>query len=222
MGNSQKNSKDIFSLDQITENYDFVLVDTSALLSSMKSHGTERNGFVNHESAIFFAKHFRNNSNLYVTYSVLGEYDPTQSGYFLGYGEKDIKGGRYLSSKEINSIRKTKKRIKKTNRLVSTIQNENRILQLDKKEWKLYEGIEEKIRESCEGYGVGEVDKDLFISGAIIANTRGHSSLISNDFGIVKVWRDFLSSEGISNRQFGFFVRDSPTKFRKLHIRLIK
>ncbi|MBI2043372.1 hypothetical protein HYT25_03215 [Candidatus Pacearchaeota archaeon] len=209
-----KSVQRIVSFDDIISRYNFVLLDTSALVSSLRFK--RENEIVKNEeyytdcyqSAIFLFKYAEKNK-FYVTPLVLQEY---------------LTGCREL--KRIININQSKSEKNRYSGLIQLIEsqcreNDNlaRILDMKNKvnleddEKLLYENIKRRLSWIKENYKLGEADIDFLTHGIVISRTRGSISLVSNDFGILKAWNDFLRFTKTDKKQLGFFIRKRVDTF---------
>ena len=102
------------------------------------------------------------------------------------------------------------------NRLIRFIEDEQRILEFNEREQNRYNYLYENFFNIEENRKIGNVDYDLVISGLTLFHSRGSSAIISNDSGIVDVWRDISEKKSFSKDRFGFFRRKNLDVFKTL------
>ena len=210
-------------LDDVSSDYNFILIDNSVFqevltFNSIKQTSAERlaHCYIQKKSLEFWIKNLPEYDNLYTTLGVMGE---------LAFGTNyDYKRAikRPPSSKDPN-IPKIRRAIRdvssKRRSLIGYLKDEDKILKLNEDEQSLYKKLSEKYYKCGDYYKLSEVDFDLFLSGAVCAQTCGSSAILSNDIrGISELWKLFLKKEHIPREKFGFFVRDDISLFRKWNV----
>ena len=180
------------SLEEISEDYPIILVDTCALIGYQgfsevvnarvdSAYSYRINMEV--DSAIFFKKYINEGVGIYVTSFVFREYSIGSS-----------------SSSYIKD-------------LLDAIQSNSRILQLDEDERKLYNEISRKHHGVKNKFGLGYTDCDFLVSG--IAR-KEPVALVSNDIGILHAWKFLLMKEGLSLDELSFLIRIGNETFKKI------
>lgn len=223
MGKKQK-----LSLGSISSNYNVILIDNCAFHQilngkdklSMKSIEDKLNDriFIK-DSLKFWKENIPIYGNIYTTLKVVEEMENVQS---YNYGKSIKKDCRNKRKPNLLNLRRATKNLNtERNLLIRALEEEQKILKFNKKEQDLYNRFYEKHLKLHEDYLKsdncdGVVDYDLLISGGVMAKLQGSSAIISNDFGIVSAWRDFLKREKLSNKKFGFFLRTGLEIFKKL------
>jgi len=105
---------------------------------------------------------------------------------------------------------------KERNCLINNMRDEQRILEFNEREQNRYNYLYENFFDIEENRKVGDIDYDLVISGLTLFNSRGSSAIISNDSGIVDVWRDISEKKSFSKDRFGVFRREKLDTFKIL------
>lgn len=210
----------IKTLEEISEKYPFILVDTSSLTwASFKNIETSLLDFEGTmsipveigKSAIFFKEFLEGGKNFYVTQFILREYN--HSAYYPY--NKIIKKYKNISKKSLELYRKKREVSKEVGKLVRAFEENYGILELDENERKLYGKMSRKYSFLKRKRDISEADFDFLISGFVLSRTRDLTSLISNDFGIFYSWIDLLKREKLTPETLGFFVRIDFNSFKR-------
>ena len=177
------------SLEEISEDYPIILVDTSVLIGHLNRGDTvNRSSSFNTtvDSAHFFKKHIDNGMGIYVTPYVFREYS----------------NGGSSSHRRL---------------LLDAIRDNSRILQLNGGEKLWYDVIFKgyfKIRDKFE---LAETDYDFLVSGVVLSDARKKPiALVSNDLGILRAWKSILMKESISPEKLGFLIRIGDYIFKRI------
>ena len=208
------------SLDDIVKDYNYFLIDNCAFQeviyngSSPKSLKEKfKRSQLRKKSIEFWKNNLESYKNFYTTSKVIEEM-------------RDVKHYDYKRSIKKYLLRKSHYRIlqlqrsirdanKERNKLIMRLE-EDRILALNLEERGRYSYFYDLSHNLKNYYKLSETDFDLLILGRILSQTRGPSAIISNDFGIVKAWKYLLNKNKFSLDNFGFFVRQKLSSFRRL------
>ena len=180
------------SLEEISEEYPIILIDTCALIgyygyskSDNANYDSIYNVYV--DSANFFKKYIDDGMEIYVTSSVFKEYSDGDSS---------------------SVYRKN---------LLHAIQSNSRILKLDEDERKLHNEMSRKYYVIKDKFGLGYTDYDFLISGGILSKVRKEPvALISNDMGIFHAWKFLLMKENLDLDGLRFIIRIGNETFKKM------
>ena len=211
-------------LEDISLDYEFILVDNSVfqeiLMSSSYSQTDEgklAHCHIQQKCIEFWKENLQKYNNCYTIQGVLEE---LKKGTDYDYKEIIKRKCPPKKSPYLSKLRRTIRDVcKERSRLIRYLEDEGRILKLNEKEQGLYKNLFEKYKKCGDYYGLSEVDFNLLISGAVVAQTREPSAIISNDItGLARTWNFFLKKENISREKFGFFVREDISLFRRLRV----
>jgi len=202
----------LLSLEQLVSEDSFVLFDNNILVGPLQrpkrdSNRDEKLSYIQ-ESINFYEElmdHIQNGENYFITKGVWEEYHTFRS-------EGDTTG----TDIELRNAQKalTKKRRK----LAEEFVRGQRIVNIDEgREMEFYSELKKYSRKLKRSFGVSKVDLDLLFSGVVISNTRGPTSLVSNDFGIYHSW-NLLEEEGyFSREQLKYFIKKDFRGYNLLH-----
>ncbi|MFH1308303.1 MAG: hypothetical protein ABIH72_05615 [archaeon] len=214
------------ALDELVQDYSLCLFDTSALICPMGKNERERRLFEEEDfyksarklnSAVQFYKYLEalivQGENILVTQKVLDEF--SHKLYF--HIKKFLRqmGQFEYPGAELCEARARKVESKGRRGLVESIQTYNKILDLSLKERGMYNRYHQAYFYLPEKFKLSEADIDVLISGAVLANTRGKTCIISNDTGISRAWRKFMHYSHIEDGQLDFFIRGGFIDFSK-------
>ena len=202
----------IYSLEEISERYNILLVDTSALISPL-ALGENRKALkigekikvseTKSEAALPLMEFIENGGSFYVTFLILEEYTPPILSY---HSERKLKSNE-LGEITREFIESRGLEIEIRNELAKMIEDRGRTLKLDEDEWVLYKKFERLFRKIGINYKISDNDLDFLVSGAVVSQTRDSCALMSNDFGILRTWNYFLRYTGIDYNKLGFFFK---------------
>ena len=185
-------SRRVASLEEISEDYPIILVDTCALIgylnfSEVVNAKVDSAYTMKVDSANFFKKYIDDGAGIYVTSSVFREYSIGSS-----------------SSSHIKD-------------LLDTIQSNSRILEFDEDERKLYNEKSRKYSEIKNKFLVGNADYDLLVSAFVLPEVRKKPvALVSNDIGILRAWKFLLMKEDLNLDKLRFLIRIGNKTFKKI------
>lgn len=207
------------SLEEISSSYKLIIIDNSAFQQILSSNSNLKSieeklehYLMKKKSLQFWKKNMGYYENYYTTLEVIEEMRNVGHYPYKKAIKKD-----YFMDKNMLKLRRTIRDLNQEgSRLIRYLEEKERILKLNKDEAYLYDIFYGKYLELRDTYELFGVDFDLLISGAVIAQTRESSAIISNDFGIVRAWSSFLEAEKVSKEKFGFFVRKDISLFEKL------
>lgn len=178
------------SLEEISEDYPIILVDTCALIgyqSFSKVVNAEVDSVYNMkvDSANFFKKSIDDGVGIYVTSSVFREYSMGGSSYI-----KD---------------------------LLHAIQSNSRIIEFDDDGRKSYNEKSRKYSRIKDKFRLGNEDYNLVISAVVLPEVRKEPvALVSNDIGILRAWKFLLMQEDLSLAELRFLIRIGNETFKKI------
>lgn len=210
----------IKTLEEISERYGFILIDTSSLTwSSLKNIEVRLLDFEGLmsipkeiiKSTVLFKEFLEERKNFYVTQLILEEYNHNA---YYPY-KKIIKNRKKISKKGLKLCRKKREASKEMGKLVRALEENGGILELDEDERKLYGKMSKKYSFLKRKRNISETDFDFLIAGVVVSMRRNLTSLISNDFGIFYSWRELLKKEKLEPEQLGFFVRKDFNAFKR-------
>lgn len=204
------------TLEEIAKNYKFVLIDTSAILKPIRTDSIlenldEKLKRINIEidSIKTLIPIFNKLENIYLVPGVIREL----SNYGSHKYKKKIKNEfAQRDRRKLDFLRAKKETIRLRNKFSNFCEENNRVIKLERNYLEKSEIYKEKYKEFIEIYNLSEVDYDLLITGGVLANT----ALISNDFGIVRLWRQFLKKEKINGNKFKVFTRKELNNYEGL------
>ena len=206
----------LIHLDDICEEFNILLVDTSALIRPLddgirgaklidriKSKKTEG------DSSIFFNKYLEKGS-FFLTKEVFEEYcgeeTPPIREVLSKYDHLKISKKEREYFKNVCSVRKEK--IK----LLNSFKKKKKIICLDNSEEEKYNEMFKrnlylKERTYKEKKKIGDVDYNLLIIGAVLSMTRTKTAVLSNDFPLLYSYQALLTNEHLNPTNYGFFLR---------------
>lgn len=202
------------SLEKISLKYSLVLIDTCALKNFLPFKGVESSLEDDGEFIHLLENYLENRRNFYVTSRVLNEYRSLICDCYF-FKNNPRKGNNEEELQQL-FFKKIEENEQKKNIILSFKEN-NRILNLVKDKREIYNSLYEKYFSIAEEKGLSETDFDLFLSGAVLSKSRRGSAIISNDFGIVYVWNNFLKQEKTNLNEFGFIIRRGANHFEVLN-----
>lgn len=177
------------SLEEISEDYPIILVDTCALIGYQNFNEAVNVTAYNMkvDSANFFKKYIDEGIGIYVTSSIFREYS--------------IGGSSASHIKELSY----------------TIQSNSRIIEFDEDEKKPYNEVSRKYSRIKNKFRLGNEDYDLVVSAVVLSKVRKESvALVSNDIGILRAWKFLLMKEDLSVAELRFLIRIGNKTFKKI------
>ena len=224
---------DLQTLERVVSKYSIVLMDTSVISHYLGGNqnpiSIEEKMIVleeNHQCRIVLIDYLNKGLPCFMTSSVLEE---LQVGDHYNYKKMIKRASSYKNArlipkagsdkaKELLELRRKIKNAQKERRkLIITFQENDRVLELNRNEIDLYNLFYKAYSGLLSLYKLSEVDFDLLVSGAVIAQTRESSALVSNDIrGIAHAWNYILRKEKISLKKFGFVNRKGINDFEIL------
>lgn len=210
------------TLEELTHEYFFILLDTSAMSEGLKYMGDfltykEKREMMEDEHI------FRNllmdcierKDSCWITSKVCGEYSEISS---YPYMRAIRRRGSHSDREVLYILRERKYYCKEIRKLIEMFSEYGRILGLNKlndEEQKSYHILSDEHTELQEKYKLSDTDSDFLTLGAVLSQKRGPTALVSNDFGIFRAWRD-LHLNLTNHNKFDFFVRKEKGFFKKL------
>jgi len=209
------------SLEEISSDYGLIVIDTCAFHQILRRDSNPKsikekleNYLMKRKFLGFWKENIGHYENCYTISEVIEEMRNVRH---YSYGKIIKKGGLRNRSPKVLELRRAIRDLdKERNRLVTYLEDKEKILELNKDEAYLYEIFYEECLEIRDNYDLHGADFPLFIFGAVTSQTRKSSAIISNDYGIVSAWSSFSEAEKISKEKFGFFVRKRISLFEKL------
>ncbi|MDD5012295.1 MAG: hypothetical protein PHQ66_01455 [Candidatus Nanoarchaeia archaeon] len=202
------------NLEQLCNNYTYLLVDASAFFHRL----SERVNFEDTEYKIA-----RNNLSSEIL-SFWTEKIPSNPIYSTIEIKNEINHGDYKYGKSVKrnsgskdrivlDLRRSMKEVKvNTNRLVNTLEERERILDLNNTQKQLYNFLSDKYNPIL--YRNSKGDSDLLLSAGILSQ-KHRVCIISNDFGLLNNWKLFLYEEGIGRLRFNFYIHEEKDSFKE-------
>lgn len=177
------------NIDQICNKYNFVLVDTCALISCFrhKSNYYDKKNkleFSNQDNELldFWAENIQKYPSIHVTPKIIGEIDCEYK------FTKTVKhcSGKYNDRTVLELRRSLQKGKQKRMRLINTLEEENRIISLNC-DTKLRRGyVFGKYLPFMQQGKISTPDLDLLATGVALAYNR-NACIISNDFNLIDI-----------------------------------
>jgi len=209
----------LLTLGEIALNYQFILIDNSVLYHSCFNNGTNK-GIINEDEILeekqkfldFLIYSLEEGIPLFLTSSVSKEHAKEHYPYKKIIKHKEIQQDRRL----LELCRKKRESSLEGKRLFDRFEDAHRILILDETERDLYKLIYEEAYSELISHELGEVDNDFLVSGVVISRTRGNTCLVSNDFGIFRLWKYLSRRERINQDKLNFAIRIDVNSFKFL------
>jgi len=208
-------------LERICEEFDFILLDTSALINFLEAKSSTSLKLKDRisckkseiDSCIFFNKYLKQKGMFYLTERVSEEFECPKNKTFeevLPYSNrsKSSKKERVYFGKICSAMKERKK-------LLKNFKKENKIINLDIFENYTYNQIYRRNKPLKKIKRLTETDYDLLITAAVFSVSRGNTSLISNDFSILYAYQDLIKNERFNSSKYGFFIRKKENTFSR-------
>lgn len=212
------------SINQICEKYNLVLVDTCSFLNYRRKYlhfqstrtKLERSEAGN-KTLNFWLQNIPNFLQIFCTSYVLGELD-TSGEYkyakslkrFLTHTGGGKKGNNVLKLMRSKNMEKKNKK-----KLITLLQDQNRILTLNPKQQEDYESFLQTYSQNCKKHKLSETDQHILIS-ALIISLYQPTCIISKDNGISQTWIEIIKRRKISRDDFNFYINIDFNKFQKI------
>ncbi|HLA23332.1 MAG TPA: hypothetical protein VJZ93_02240 [Candidatus Nanoarchaeia archaeon] len=205
----------LLSLEEISQDYTIVLIDTSALISPIvHGDGNLEMQSMQVESARFYTNFFIRGNSFYVTPMVLSEYkrDPKNFSRFNREESKlytQLKNHKLFNevlSAENNFIDEKKK-------FVRSLIDGERVIKLDESTKSVYKNFFDLYKPVGEFFNLSMADFDFFVTGATLSHMGNTVALISNDIPILHTWNCFVREKELNRERFGFFIREDINRF---------
>jgi|TARA_Y100000310_G_scaffold107162_2_gene105612 hypothetical protein len=201
------------SFKGVTLEYPITLIDTSALLHPLEGCPDKEDksyqarilySRISLNSSIFFRRFLEQRNTFYVTRNVLEEYTPEPLRKV-----SPSHGIKYLLFNE------RQRNDEKRRDFIELLRSNGNVIQLSEREQEYYSFFNRAHKDIMDRERLSETDSDLLISGVVVSKTRGATCLISNDFGILRSWKDLVRGGKIAPEEFGFFLRKEPDVFER-------
>ena len=215
----------LLTLDDICKEFEFVLLDSSAIINYLELNSLERKeaskliNKINRKKAeeasyVFFNKYIKRTKNLFVTDLILEElkYENNNSirEVLSKYDWLKIRKKEEIYFKEIRSAEKMKKN------LVKSFQDK-KIINFDSNENIEYSRYFKRNFYLKGKYTLSDADYDLLITGAVLSALRGKTAVLSNDFPLLYSYKSLISKEKLSTEKYGFFIRQKKEFFQRAY-----
>lgn len=199
-----------FSLNEICEKKDYILVDTCAFGGSLSSSFHEDSSLkeklertlITNKNISFWLDKIPRYEEIYSTNGVIDEIKNCKYKY-----KKSIKRPVFENqdTRTVLELRRSLSENKKSKfNLANMLESEGRIFKINENQKQIYNLFSEKYSFLVNRFNLSEVDFDLFILGGVISR-ENNISIISNDFGIRRAWKFFLKREVPSGKSFDFY-----------------
>lgn len=200
-------------LDQITSESQIVLFDTSALNWPFDRNESVdqkiRNCEQKIESIRFIREYIIDSNNVYVTPMTLEKL------YGMNDYRYDPKGSRNIHGMPLNLRRKIKAVCRIRNTLAETLGLNERVLDLNEEERCLYQYFSLKCNSFKVRRDMTDVQYDFLITGAVASVNRKKTSLISDNYASVKLWKELLNGGFVRSKKLGLYLRRNVNDFEK-------
>lgn len=210
------------TLEELTNEYSFVLLDTSAMSEGLKYAKDfltcrEKREVVEDEHIFrnLLMDHLERKDSCWITSEVCREYSKISS---YPYMRIIRKRGSHADREVLYLLRERRYHCKEIRRLIEMFSECGRIFELNKlndEEQERYHFLKTKYARLQERYKLSDADSDFLNFGVVLSEKKGHIALASNDFGIFRAWRN-LHLNLINHNKFDFFVRKEKGFFKKL------
>ncbi len=215
----------LYSLNEILEIYDSVLLDTCTLIAPFAQQRT--NDPLKNISRMYFNHRLRknilcaleNHDPLFITEGISLEY---RAGAHFNY-KKNIKFLDNLINKEDLDVNRKEEldclrfqRNAKSERLhfLREFKEKDMVLNLSKGQEAKYSKLKDKHYSIMKNNGLRDNNIILILSAAVLANTVGSSAVLSNNRNIKKA-RNHLVKEGeVDGDDFSVYVREIRNQFK--------
>ncbi len=219
------NWNNLRTLEELTNEYDFLLLDTCVMGNGMKYNKdilTCKEKREKIEDEHFFRNllmdHLMRGDSCWITPEVCDEYSEISH---YPYMKAVRRRGSHSDKGVLNLLRERRYCCREIRRLIEMFSGQGRILGLDKlteEELELYNTQRKEYDRLQKGYELSDTDYNFLILGKILSQKRGDTALASNDFGILHAWRNLYFNLVRNNKhnKFDFFVRREKGFFKKL------
>jgi len=213
------------SLEEISEDYPIILVDTCALLGKLRVDKTKKNieekillSKMGADSAIFFREFLENGRGFYLTQNILEEY---LRGTNYPYKKNAKKNSGNIQGDYLILMRKKRENSKEKRKLTSLLEELGRIFKFEENELEMYSKFSHKYCALMKEEGIRPNGYDLLISGLTSGVKRWPTCIISNDFKLLRSWKKILKIERKDPSQLGFIIRKNFSSFERSHYKKI-
>jgi len=190
------------SLEELGETYNFILIDSSAIIGCLDERTPLENSgkIFRTKKEIKFCNCLKdfvsNGGNLCITIDV----------------EREISVPFEIFSEEVDLLnnklsRKIRKRDRKRKGLITLLKGHNGVLDVNSKGSGIYAYLDNRFSNLQFRYELADTDYKLIISGARLVNLGNSVVILSNDSGMRHAWKDLVKREHMFFDRFGFFYR---------------
>jgi hypothetical protein len=215
----------VYSLRDVSCEYEILLFDTSFIVSYMKekkdlesSRGDVKRRVVNGEKKIDYfselSESFKRRPNFFVTDKVLEEVLASETRSEERKLTFRRRGKKY--TKEMVPQKTYSRLAREHDRLVSVLRAHGPV-ELNEEEKGEYHRVYPSFLNLKEAYNMSEANFDFLVTGMVLAKSRGTVALMSNDVrGIGTSWHVVLRTECFNDDGLlGFFIHEELGEFRK-------
>jgi len=207
-------------LDDLCEEFEILLVDTSALIRPLdkevkKSKLIDRinSERMESDSSIFFNKCLKEKGVFYITSEIFQE---CYKGKPLLIREVLSKyDGLKLSKKEKEYFSSVCSLKKERSHLLKSFKKEKKIISLNDLEERKYQEIFKKNLYLKKINRLSNVDYDLLITGAVLSMARENTAVLSNDFPLLYAYQSLIREGSFDREKYGFFIRIKQEHFSR-------
>lgn len=208
----------LLSLRELASEYQIPLMDTSVLYrelsENVKAYSREKKLISIGNQEKFFGvlrDYVEQKVPFFITPLVSEEYIGGNFPYKKFIKKKGVQQNR----ESLDLARRIRDSRREGRRMIDFLREKGRIIELSETEKEDYNSF-------CNSYyghacrELGEVDSDFLIEGAVLSKMRGTTCLVTNDFGMLPIWKHFLNDNWIRKEQFGLAVRLGMNSFKIL------
>ena len=186
------------SLETLASRYDFLLMDTCALLCAFR-RGEKEIFHMGEKGINVIRNYIERGVKCFVTEGIIGEC--VDDSYWSQLYSRSLGRERRYNLSD----------------LMKVFEEKELVLNLQPKDLPFYEEVSSCLHNFVDYENLGPIDVDLFLSALFLSKEEGKSALlISNDFKIAKLWREFMGEGKLDPRRFGFAFRIGLDVFDEL------
>ena len=206
--------KEDYGLRRILDEYNILLMDSSTIgifrdfsRNRTQTRGEKENMMKKERNYLEYLIDLVNNGhNICLTELVKNE---NSANDFMIKKVNIRKEKNAIPEKRIKSLFRTKMKT------ISSFIVNNKIINLNDKEIKKYNEINQIYKKLVDDFGLSKTDLDILIEGNVLAQSVGSCALLTNDTGIYKAWNFLIKNEDLSDKQFGIFLSLDQYRFMK-------
>ncbi|MDA3854825.1 MAG: hypothetical protein PF569_01105 [Candidatus Woesearchaeota archaeon] len=200
----------VYNLEQIFEENNIVLVDTSSFNPHSDFYSDEDNMNLENRKKILLTKISYLNKikelveldNFYITRDVEGE-------IIKGINYKDYKKKFKKKTRIVKKLllqpELIKRQSKKLTQILNILTNNNRVVSPEIKSIKEYRHSYERHQNLVNWYKLSNTDYDLLITGLTLSFYQNKVGVVSLDKGILNAWKEIDRRENIQNKTFSAY-----------------